>query len=154
MKKLIRLTTILLSLAIVLNSASCNLKRNRNPNIKPIQFRLVKKGAENIFTQKDPSLDYLEETVLMSEKDISGLISSVDPLGRPAIIIHLTDEGTKTFSDITKNSIGRIIAVVHDERVIFSPKIMEHIKDGEIQVSGSFTQNQIDNLVKSMRTDM
>ncbi|HPM35557.1 MAG TPA: hypothetical protein PLE16_13275 [Spirochaetota bacterium] len=147
MNKLIHLTSLLLTLTLAINFASCKTKRNRNPNIKPIQFRLVKTGAENIFTQKDHSVDYLEETVLMSEKDISGIFAQKDAIGRPTMRIILTDEASKTFYDITKNNMGRIIAVVHDGRVIFSPKIMAQITDGDFEVSGEFSHNQMEELV-------
>ncbi len=147
MKKIIRFTAILLSLAVLLNSASCKPDRKKNPNIKPVQFRFVKKDAENMITEHGRPINSLEKTVLLCEKDISGIFAQKDAIGRPTMRIILTDEASKTFYDITKNNMGRIIAVVHDGRVIFSPKIMAQITDGDFEVSGEFSHNQMEELV-------
>ena len=69
MNKLIHLTSLLLTLTLAINFASCKTKRNRNPNIKPNQFRLVKTGAENILIpERKTDMDAIIKSLLEKER--------------------------------------------------------------------------------------
>lgn len=150
MKKLILPTSIFIIIAALLNSAACKNIQSRNPNGKPVQFRLVKERTDSANYKKDKSIESLEDAILISEKDIAEVYSETDHRGRPAMRLVLTNEGTNIFSDITKKNIGRIIAIVYDGQIILSPQIMTQITDGNIQVIGSFSQKEIDTMVKNI----
>jgi preprotein translocase subunit SecD len=79
---------------------------------------------------------------------------SVEPPTTPqdgyAIHFLLNEEGAKTFSEFTKNNIGKMVAIVLDKKVISSPTIRSQIPNGEGVISGSypniFTLDQANNL--------
>ena len=151
MNKLIHLTSIFLTFAVLLNSAQNKPSSARNPNGKPLQFRLVKENinSEN-YTQNNKSIESLEETVLLCEKDIAEVYAHTDYMGRPAMMIKLTSDGAKLFADITENNIGRNLAIIYEGKIILSARIMTQISNGEILVSGAFSQIEIDEMVKNI----
>jgi preprotein translocase subunit SecD len=79
---------------------------------------------------------------------------SVEPPNTPqdgyAIHFLLNEEGAKTFSEFTKNNIGKMVAIVLDKKVISSPTIRSQIPNGEGVISGSypniFTLDEANNL--------
>lgn len=83
---------------------------------------------------------------------------SVEPPTTPqngyAIHFVLNDEGSKIFSEFTKNSIGKMVAIVLDKKVISSPTVRSQIPNGEGVISGSypniFTLDQANNLMVTL----
>ncbi|MEG0580225.1 MAG: protein translocase subunit SecD, partial [Niameybacter sp.] len=57
----------------------------------------------------------------------------------PVVSIKMDDEGTKLFSEFTKNNIGKPIIIMLDDQVISSATIRSHITDGNGMISGGFT---------------
>jgi preprotein translocase subunit SecD len=73
-------------------------------------------------------------------------------MGRHIVNFKLTDVGTKTFANITKNNIGQVMAIVLDNKVITAPSINEPILTGAGMISGHFSldsANQIAILLRS-----
>jgi SecD/SecF fusion protein len=85
---------------------------------------------------------YVKEPV-MSNKDVAGAKANVTAMYGEAtylIEVNLTDEGTKKFARITKDNIGKDLAIVIDGKIIMAPKIQTPILDGKCQIQGSFTK--------------
>ncbi len=59
--------------------------------------------------------------------------------GQPSVAFKMNSIGAKRFSEITKNNIGRPLAIVLDNEVITAPRINSHIMGGEGIISGNFT---------------
>ncbi|PHV71642.1 protein translocase subunit SecD [Sporanaerobium hydrogeniformans] len=55
------------------------------------------------------------------------------------VSVEMDSEGTKLFSDFTKDHIGEQIFILLDETFLSAPTIQAHIQDGKGQISGSFT---------------
>jgi len=152
MKNIMSFTSIFFITALALNPASCKNNQTRNPNGKPVQFRLVKENINSAnYSQTDKSTEYLEDAVLLSEKDISEVYAKADYMGRPSMMINLTRDGAKTLSDITANNIGRNLAVIYEGKIILSARIMMQITNGDIQVTGSFSQTEIEDMIKNIK---
>ena len=151
MNKLFPLTAVFLISAIAMNFASCKNIQTRNQYGKPLQFRLVKENLNSDnYSQNNKSIGSLEETVLLCEKEIAEVYAHTDYMGRPAMMIKLTLDGSKTFADITSNNIGRNLAIIFEGKIILSARIMTQISNGEILVSGTFSQKEIDEMVKNI----
>lgn len=58
------------------------------------------------------------------------------------IQIKLKTYAAEIWSAATKRNLGKVIAIVLDDNVISSPKVMSEITSGEIEISGKFTQTQ------------
>lgn len=65
----------------------------------------------------------------------------------PIISLELTDEGGEIFATITKENIGKPVAIFLDGAPISAPIVQEEITGGRAQISGSFTPASAKELV-------
>ncbi len=83
--------------------------------------------------------------VFMEGRELQAATAVLDENSKPAISLKLTDEGAKLFGDMTAKSIGKTITIKMDDQVLMSPTVNEAIYGGRVQVTGSFTQEQVQN---------
>ncbi len=57
----------------------------------------------------------------------------------PKVLLTFTDEGRQLFADITKENIGKVVAIYLDGAPISTPVVREAILDGSAEISGNFT---------------
>ena len=57
----------------------------------------------------------------------------------PKVSLQFDDTGTKLFADITKNNVGKMVAIYLDGSPISTPVVREEIPDGQAIISGNFT---------------
>lgn len=70
---------------------------------------------------------------------------------RPVVTFRFDSVGAKRFGDATKDNVGRVFAIVLDDKVISAPVIREPILGGSGQISGSFTVQQASDLALLLR---
>lgn len=100
-------------------------KRDRTgePDSQIERVYLVKKGPEKGLTGK-----YVER---------SGVFA--DPVtGMPKISLRFNSEGASLFADITRENVGRLLAIVLDGELYSAPRINEPILGGSCEISGDF----------------
>jgi len=68
----------------------------------------------------------------------------------PLVAIKFTDEGGKIFADITRNNIGKPLAIFLDGEIISSPVIREAITGGSATIDGGFSVNEAKELAKNL----
>jgi hypothetical protein len=73
--------------------------------------------------------------------------------GEPKIEITFTDEGRRRFAEVTRQNIGRRLAIIIDGRAYSAPKMMAEIPGGRVEISGNFTQEQATDLARKMAPD-
>ncbi len=71
--------------------------------------------------------------------------------GRPQIGLVFDDEGAKLFADITKNNIGKPLAIQLDGQVISAPVIQSEIIGGQAQITGQFSIQEANELSRSLK---
>ncbi|MBL8022336.1 MAG: hypothetical protein JNM27_21850 [Leptospirales bacterium] len=64
------------------------------------------------------------------------------------ISFTLSAEGTQKFAEITRNNIGRQLAIVCNGRVVSHPTIREPILGGVAQISGDFTKEDAEQIAE------
>jgi len=72
--------------------------------------------------------------------------------GSAYVSMTMNSEGTRTWARLTRENVGRTIAVVMDNYVYSSPRVNEEIPTGSSQITGDFTANEaadLANLLKS-----
>jgi len=80
-------------------------------------------------------------------------ILSFDPYtNKPEVILSFNDEGKKMFAEITKNNIGKQVAIYLDGQVISSPTIQQEIDGGDATISGNFTTAEAKTLVTRLNS--
>ncbi len=65
----------------------------------------------------------------------------------PRVNLQFDDTGTKLFAEITKNNIGKTVAIYLDGSAISTPVVREEIPNGTAVISGSFTPTEAKTLV-------
>ena len=72
--------------------------------------------------------------------------------GQPVITLGFDPEGKEQFATLTRVSIGKPLAIVLDGKVLSVPTIQEPILEGQVQISGSFTQESAEQLAIALRS--
>ncbi|MEO5645876.1 MAG: protein translocase subunit SecD [Candidatus Paceibacterota bacterium] len=70
----------------------------------------------------------------------------------PTVSLKFDDEGTKLFAQITKDNVGKVVAIYLDGQVISAPVVREAITTGTAEISGSFTPEAARALVSSLNS--
>lgn len=65
----------------------------------------------------------------------------------PMVTLLFDETGKKLFADITKNNIGKMVAIYLDGAPVSIPVVQEEIPNGEAIISGSFTPEEAKQLV-------
>lgn len=65
----------------------------------------------------------------------------------PKVSLQFNDTGTKLFAQITKDNIGKMVAIYLDGAPISTPVVREEIPNGQAVISGSFTPTEAKQLV-------
>lgn len=102
----------------------------------------------------DPNKKFIaviDSRPLMTGEALVDAQASVTQLGAPAVNFKLTNSGAKVFADITKNNIGRQLAIVLDNRILSAPSINEPILGGSGQINGSFSIAEANELALLLR---
>ena len=83
--------------------------------------------------------------------DIEGAAAQRDQqLGQWQVIVHFTASGQRKWTALTRETVGKRLAMVLDGVVISAPTIQEQI-DGDAQISGSFTEDNATALARTLQ---
>ncbi len=74
-----------------------------------------------------------------------------DQFGKPMIGFELNDEGAVKFAEITKNNIGKQLAIMLDGKEQSAPVIQSEIPGGKGSISGTFTYESAQNLANLLK---
>ncbi len=89
-------------------------------------------------------VDYNGE-VFLDGYHLQAATPTVDENYKPAISFKLTNEGGKIFGDKTAESIGKDITITLDGETLMSASVHEAIYGGEVIITGTFTEEQVEN---------
>jgi preprotein translocase subunit SecD len=70
--------------------------------------------------------------------------------GDPEILVKLTPAGAERFAKITKESIGKRLAIVSNGKILSAPVIRTEIAGGSLVISGNFTPKEISDLTETL----
>lgn len=93
-----------------------------------------------------------EGNVFMEGRHLQAATPTVDDNYQPAISFSLTSEGGQLFGDMTAQSVGKTITIQLDDQVLMSPTVNEPIYGGRVLVTGSFTQEQVENICLQLQS--
>jgi SecD/SecF fusion protein len=78
-----------------------------------------------------------------------------DPLtGSPKISLRFNSEGAEKFAEITRNNVGRQLAIVLDGELQSAPRINEPILGGNCEISGDFDLREAYDLANVLRNPL
>jgi len=113
-----------------------------------LEFKIV-----DIETNKDGSTSTkLTDTGLNGNYLKKSILNFDSYTNKPEVVLSFNDEGKKMFADITKNNIGKQMAIYLDGNAISSPNIREEIEGGQANISGNFTTEEAKTLVTRLNS--
>jgi preprotein translocase subunit SecD len=68
------------------------------------------------------------------------------------VVFDLTDEGGEQFAELTRDLVGKGLAIVLDRRVESAPNVREEIPGGSGNISGNFSEPEAKDLALVLRT--
>jgi RNA polymerase sigma factor (sigma-70 family) len=132
-----------------------------NPAPSVFQFRLVLNAPSakaDPMTVVQPGADaktaqtlYVQKKVLLDQTDLkSASVITNQPAGKPWIQITFTDAGAKRFAKVTRQNIGKRLAIIIDGRLYSAPTIRSEISGGQAQVTGNFSEQEANDLATKL----
>jgi len=102
--------------------------------------------------EEEPIL--LEDKIALSGETISDARVDFDQSGfnQPYISLTFNAQGKSTFGRITKENVGRRLAIIIDGTVLSAPNINEPILGGRGQITGQFTFEEASSLALALRS--
>ena len=88
----------------------------------------------------------LEGDVITSSKD------DFDQMGHPSVSMQMNSDGARRWSQITKQNIGKAVAIVLDDAVYSAPRILTQIDGGNSQITGNFTIEATKDLANTLNS--
>jgi preprotein translocase subunit SecD len=119
-----------------------------------LEFRLVADPGQNPgeteeLEQQDGSGKLaIEKQVMVQGEDLTDAQPGFDQQrnGEPVVNFRFNIRGAQRFGDATSKNVGRLFAIVLDNKVISAPRILTPIMGGSGQISGRFTVEEANNL--------
>jgi hypothetical protein len=146
----------------ILPFPSCNLRRSDNLlwEYCDIFTNVLMIEAHNILyvDEKNPFELYaiksterngrapLEGDVVTDAKD------SYDQFGKPAVSMSMNSEGSRRWALMTKQNIGKAIAIVLDGYVYSAPNVNSEITGGNSEITGHFTPEESKDLANVLKS--
>jgi len=88
----------------------------------------------------------LEGDVITNGKD------DFDQMGHPCVSMQMNSDGARQWSQITKQNIGKAVAIVLDDAVYSAPRILSQIDGGNSQITGNFTIEDTKDLANTLNS--
>lgn len=88
----------------------------------------------------------LEGDVITNAKD------EFDQMGHPSVSMQMNSDGARRWSQITKQNIGRGVAIVLDDAVYSAPRILTQIDGGNSSITGNFTIEDTKDLANTLNS--
>lgn len=74
-----------------------------------------------------------------------------DQFGTPQVSLQFNEEGRELFAKLTKDNVGKRIAIYLDNSPISAPRVNEEITSGDAVISGSFNVDEAKQLSQRLR---
>ncbi len=88
----------------------------------------------------------LEGDVITNGKD------DFDQMGHPSVSMQMNSDGARRWSQITKQNIGKAVAIVLDDAVYSAPRILTQIDGGNSSITGNFTIEDTKDLANTLNS--
>lgn len=78
-----------------------------------------------------------------------GINESRDP-GNYELLLSFNAKGKEQWAELTRNNVGRDIAIVVEDKVVSAPKVRQEIKFGKCIISGNFSKDEATKIKDSL----
>lgn len=135
---------------VILMLVGCASPRPVSSQI-PVAFKLAEFNPfpglnESIINGSNKKV-YLRNKAVLTDAHIASAKVAKTEYG-PQIEIVFTDEGRNIFAKITRENIGKPLAIIIDDKVISAPVIMAEISGGKAVITGKFSEQEARSIAK------
>jgi protein-export membrane protein SecD len=118
-----------------------------------LEFRLIRPGADKIKPEElaTKTIDDLFFPAELTGRFVKSAKVDFDPTTyEPKVALVFNDEGAKLFAKITRENVGKTLAIFLDNEIISNPSILQEITGGNAEISGRFKLDQAKALVRDL----
>jgi preprotein translocase subunit SecD len=141
-------------LAVGLLSALTMAAASSNPSV--LQFRLVADHptadsepmtvVQPNNSPRQPEVFNVQKAVLLDQTAVMRATATKDALGQPIVNLEFTQAGARQFAAVTRDNVGKRLAIVIDGKLYSAPRIATEISGGAAEIAGAFTPQQAHDL--------
>ena len=106
--------------------------------------------TEETTKEKTASSAVVSHRTEMNGSGIQKAFVSRDQMGRISIALEFNSEGAAKFAAVTRENVGRQLAIVLDNRLCCAPVIRGEIAGGRAEISGSFSLEEAKNVADAL----
>lgn len=110
-------------------------------------------GTTVMMSNDESQIPYIiENRVIVSGENLVDAQTSFDQrTNEPVVSFRFDNQGATRFGQATQQNVGRLFAIILDNKVISAPQIREPILGGSGQISGNFTVQSANDLAVLLR---
>jgi len=113
-------------------------------------------GCQLVYFEKEEGQEkeaplLVESSAKLTGEYLESAGVSWDQFGRPVVSLTFNDAGSKRFFDVTKESVGKRLAILLDGHPKSAPNVNEPISGGRAQISGRFSEEEAGDLAVVLR---
>ena len=122
-----------------------------------LEFKLLSKEAEDQIKNEGAKMDTASTSSMFLETGLTGRMLQKASIqfdqnfaSKPIIGLKFNQEGADLFAKITKENVGSILGIFLDGNLVEAPSIREEIPNGEAVITGDFTSDQAQQIVRDL----
>lgn len=124
-----------------------------------LEFALIKPGATPVGQSSEgaqlPASDFIPtgltgQYLTSAELQFSNGTNGTSAANAPIVVLHFNSVGGKLFEQITRDNVGKQLAIFLDGKVISAPVIQEEISGDSATITGNFTPQAGRDLVENL----
>jgi protein-export membrane protein SecD len=100
--------------------------------------------------QLTPDLKYKSTDLTGKNLESADVVFMDQGLSQPQVQLNFDKEGSDLFAEITKENIGKTIAIYLDNQIVSAPTVQNEITNGEAVITGNFTTEEAKNLKRKL----
>lgn len=158
--------SVLLAVTVSIAFIGCTSTRHAaaTPDSTAFQMRLVLDAPSRDSTQmsvvqktESPAQKevlYVQNAVLLDQKALKSAKLIKDSFGHPQIAVAFTKSGQERFAEVTRDNVGKRLALVIDGQLYSAPVIRTEIPGGTANISGNFSEPEAKDLVTKINASL
>jgi SecD/SecF fusion protein len=92
------------------------------------------------------------EKAPMDGESVEDAFQGFDDKGTPSIKMNMTSFGAKKWGELTRNNVGRPVAISLDDVVYSAPNVINAIEGGQTEISGKFSTEEAQDLANTLKS--
>lgn len=109
-------------------------------------------GREILYDIRTNQPYLLKKITLLTGEDINNARVQFGQRNEPQVGLTFNSRGARIFRDITRDNVGKNLAIILDNRVYSAPRINEEIPSGQAQITGQFSMDEARDLVNVLKS--